>query len=666
MIVYRCLDDIPHIDSSVITIGSFDGIHTAHKKIIDLLIAKSREYETKSVLISFTPHPRFVLGQNENDFKILTTDEEKIKYLESTELDILVLVPFTFEFSRQHPLEYIENFLYKRFAPKVIIIGYDHRFGLYRGGDINLLRKYENLFGYRILQINREDYEEMAISSSKIREYLDEGSISTANLLLGRNYSFIAEVIHGDKLGTKIGFPTANLKIERKKLIPAEGVYSGKVHIDDRIYNCMVYIGIKYFTEGELKHVLEVNIFEFKGNLYGKTIEVEIIDYIRKSIKFNNKDQIIRQLNKDKENVIKSLSEVIVNNPVEKNIAIVILNYNGLEYLEEFLETVIFNTDVPARIIIADNASTDTSVKFIRNYFPEVEIYELSDNFGFSMGYNRVIKSIDDCEYIVFLNSDVEVTEDWLSPIIEEMNNDPKIAIAQPKILSFNEKQFFEYAGASGGFIDKLAYPFCRGRIFESIEMDNGQYDNNEEIFWASGAAMVVRKKVFDQLKGFDPDFFAHQEEIDFAWRAKKCGYKVMTFSGTHVFHVGGGTLSYVNPKKTYLNFRNNLIMMLKNDSIRNILWKFPFRLLLDGIAAMKFLVEGKSTSLIAILKAHFFVYFNIIKICRKRAYYDDLVQKNKINTPNSYGIYDGYIVSDFYLKGKKKYTDLDQDKFAK
>lgn len=659
MIVYRDLSEIPYINSSVVTIGSFDGIHSAHKKIINLLQAKAREYETKSIIITFSPHPRFVLSQNEDNFKLLTTDNEKIRYLEKTDIDILVIVPFTFEFSRQDPLEYVEKFLYQKFNPKVIILGHDHRFGLNRGGDITLLKKYENLFGYKILQINREDYEEIAISSSKIRGYLAEGNVSTANILLGRNYSFIAKVIHGNKLGSKLGFPTANLEIDDFKLIPAQGVYSCLIKLGNISYKGMMYIGKKYFTKTIPEDVIEVNIFDFDHDIYGEIIEVELIDFIRPGIKFTGKDQIIRQLGIDKIDVIKSLETVRPVEVVKKKIAIVILNYNGVEYLDEFLESVIFNTGIPVRIIIADNASTDNSVDFINQNFPEVEIYELSHNYGFSMGYNRVMKSIKEVEYVVFLNSDVEVTEGWLEPVIEIMEKDKTIAIAQPKILAFSEKQYFEYAGAAGGYLDRLAYPFCRGRIFDTTEKDLGQYDDNKEVFWASGAAMVMRKNVFSELKGFDPDFFAHQEEIDLAWRVKRCGYKVMAVGGAKVYHVGGGTLSYVNPKKTYLNFRNNLIMLLKNDSKRNILWKFPLRLLLDGIAALKFIFEGKTGSVLAILQAHLYVYFNIFRVARKRQKYNRLIEKARIDKPRKEGFYRGFIVYDYYIRSVQKFSDL-------
>jgi len=337
----------------------------------------------------------------------------------------------------------------------------------------------------------------------------------------------------------------------------------------------------------------------------------------------------------------------------------VILNYNGISFLEEFLDTVLYKSELPIRYIIADNASNDDSVDYIKKYYPEVEVYELETNYGFSGGYNRVIKSLVDLEYIIFLNSDVEVPQGWLEPIIQKMENDTSIAIAQPKILAFDNKEYFEYAGAAGGYIDSLAYPFCRGRIFDTTEKDEAQYNDDKEVFWASGAAMVMKKDVFDNLEGFDPDFFAHQEEIDLAWRVKRAGYKVMAIGNSKVYHVGGGTLSYVNPMKTYLNFRNNMIMLLKNDSFLNILWKFPFRLILDGIAGVKFLTEGKTKSVIAIIKAHFYVYFHIFSIIKKRKHYNKLIKKYSIGKERRAGIYSGLIIKDYYISKKTKFKDI-------
>jgi len=239
------------------------------------------------------------------------------------------------------------------------------------------------------------------------------------------------------------------------------------------------------------------------------------------------------------------------------------------------------------------------------------------------------------------------------------MEEDKTIAIAQPKILSYHDKEHFEYAGAAGGYIDILAYPFCRGRVFDTVEKDNGQYDDTAEVFWASGAAMVMRKEVFDKFEGFDPDFFAHQEEIDLAWRVKRAGYKVMALGNTKVYHVGGGTLSYINPMKTYLNFRNNLIMILKNEPVGHLLWKIPVRLILDGIAGLKFIAEGKTGSVGAILRAHGYVYKNLFRIFKKRKHYNTLIKKHAIGSFRKAGIYKGSIVVDYYILGKKYFSEI-------
>jgi len=303
MKVYTDIDKLPQFNSSVVTLGSFDGIHSAHSKIINLLNAKAREYGTESVVISFSPHPRMVLSQNDENFRLLTTDEEKIKLFEQLGVDNLILVPFTIEFSQQDPRQYVEHFIFDLFKPKIIIIGYDHRFGLNRAGNIELIKQYENKLGFKVIKLEREDFEDYAISSTKIRNYLIQGEIETANILLGRNYSFSGKVIHGNKLGRKIGFRTANLELDKIKLIPVDGVYASIVTIDNIRYNGMMYIGIKHYGDNKKEKVVEINIFEFGENIYDKTIDVEVVSFIRPGIKFESEEQIISQLNQDKDDV---------------------------------------------------------------------------------------------------------------------------------------------------------------------------------------------------------------------------------------------------------------------------------------------------------------------------------------------------------------------------
>lgn len=288
-------------------------------------------------------------------------------------------------------------------------------------------------------------------------------------------------------------------------------------------------------------------------------------------------------------------------------IAVVILNWNGVQLLEQFLPSVI-QYSPEATVYVADNASTDESVAFIKNNFSTVKIVQNKTNQGFAGGYNDALKHID-AEVYALVNSDIEVTENWLQPIIKTFETEPQTAIVQPKILDFKRKEFFEYAGAGGGFIDQYGYPFCRGRIFDTIEKDFGQYDDNCEIFWASGACFFIRTVVYNELKGFDADFFAHQEEIDLCWRAFNKGYKIKYNSESVVYHVGGATLEQGNPQKTFLNFRNSLLMLTKNlpkDKLFRILF---FRMILDGIAGIRFISQGKFAHFMAVLKAHFSFY---------------------------------------------------------
>ena len=305
-----------------------------------------------------------------------------------------------------------------------------------------------------------------------------------------------------------------------------------------------------------------------------------------------------------------------------------------------------------------DNASDDESVAYIQDWHPEVQLIQLPNNYGFAEGYNRGMEYID-AKYTVILNSDVNVKTDWLDPILEAMDEDPQLAICQPKILSLEEKELFEYAGASGGFLDGLGYPYCRGRIFDNLEKDNGQYDDEMSIDWASGAAMVVRTEVFKNLGGFDNDYFAHMEEIDFCIRARKCGYKIKVVPESTVYHLGGGTLDYGSPRKVNLNFRNSLYTIFKNESGGNLFWKLPSRLILDGVAGAKFLSEGKFSHIKAIIGAHWTFFGQIPKLMKKRKALKNLVQKYKIGSPIKRSKYSFSIVLDFYLKGKKTFDKL-------
>jgi len=299
--------------------------------------------------------------------------------------------------------------------------------------------------------------------------------------------------------------------------------------------------------------------------------------------------------------------------------AIVILNWNGIGFLKKFLENVVTKSaDKETIVYVADNGSTDGSSEWISDNQKEVKLIPLDQNYGFAGGYLKALKQLD-AKYFVLLNSDIEVTDGWLTPLIYFMDNNPDVASCQPKILSYTSRDQFEYAGAAGGFIDRLGYPLCRGRIINYVEKDNGQYDTETDIFWSTGACMMVRSEAWTKCGGFDPDFFAHMEEIDLCWRFHKAGYRVSFVPGSSVYHVGGGTLSYRSPFKTYLNFRNSLFILYKNlpdEQLRPVMFK---RKVLDGIAALFFLCKGQIRSFHSVWKAHIDFYKKLPQLKEKR-----------------------------------------------
>ncbi len=334
--------------------------------------------------------------------------------------------------------------------------------------------------------------------------------------------------------------------------------------------------------------------------------------------------------------------------------AVVILNFNGRVFLEKYLPKVIQHSG-GAEIVVADNASTDDSADYMKMHFPQVRLLENRENMGFAGGYNWALSQIE-ADFYVLLNSDIEVTPNWMDPVIRLMKSDERIAACQPKIRSVFRKDHFEYAGASGGFLDQLGYPFCRGRIFEEVEKDRGQYDDVREIFWATGACLFVRAEVYHRLGGLDADFFAHMEEIDFCWRAKNEGYKIMVQPASVVYHVGGGTLPKNSPRKTYLNFRNNFMLLYKNLPA-GALWKvLIIRLFLDGLAGLKFLLQGDVKDMFAVIKAHFYFYGHLQQLKRKR--------KRLMQKPVS-GVYKGSLVFARYVKRVKRFQSLDKNKFS-
>lgn len=331
---------------------------------------------------------------------------------------------------------------------------------------------------------------------------------------------------------------------------------------------------------------------------------------------------------------------------MKNRIAIVILNWNGKKLLEKFIPSVISYSD-DASIYVADNASDDNSVDFLKDTFPEIKIIQNKENFGFAKGYNEALNYVEE-DILCLLNSDVEVTKNWLTPVLELFDSNQEIAIIQPKILDYKEKDHFEYAGAAGGFIDKYGYPYCRGRIFETVEKDLGQYNDTVPVFWASGACLFIRKRVFDELKGFDGNFFAHMEEIDLCWRCQNLGYEVYFTSKSSIYHVGGATLDKSNPKKTYLNFRNSLYMLVKNTKY-NLLFTIIFRMLLDGLAGLRFLFQLKPKHILAIFHAHLDFYKNLSPLLKQR---NELPKSLKHYKTKS-------IVWSYFVQNKRKFSRL-------
>ena len=328
-------------------------------------------------------------------------------------------------------------------------------------------------------------------------------------------------------------------------------------------------------------------------------------------------------------------------------IAVVILNWNGKSLLEEFLPSVVdFSHD--AQVYLADNASTDTSVQFIREKFPSVKIIQNLENGGYAKGYNDALKNLEE-DVFVLLNNDVAVTENWLKPFIIAFSEDSKLVAAQPKILDYNNREYFEYAGAAGGFIDRLGYPYCRGRIFNSLEKDNGQYDDDISIFWATGAALFVRRNAFEQVGGFDEDLFAHQEEIDLCWRLQSLGGSIKYIHNSKVFHLGAGTLSASNPRKTFFNFRNTLLILLKNALGANTYWILFLRMILDAFAGVQFLIQAKPKHLFAILRAHISFYRLFGKFFKKR--------RNQSSSLKYWKIYS--VVWEYFIRKNRTFKGL-------
>jgi GT2 family glycosyltransferase len=333
-----------------------------------------------------------------------------------------------------------------------------------------------------------------------------------------------------------------------------------------------------------------------------------------------------------------------------KKVGVVILSWNGQKFLEDFLPSVIQHTSTElCEVIVADNCSTDNSVEFVKNNYPQIRVIENKRNGGYAGGYNDALRLVN-TEYYVLLNQDVEVTPGWVEKVIAEMEKDATIAAAQPKLRDFKNRSLFEYAGACGGYIDKFGYAYCRGRVFDSIEKDNGQYDDVADVFWATGACLFIHSEAYHKAGGLDEDFFAHQEEIDLCWRLKNMGYRQIVVPQSVVYHVGGGSLPQGNSRKTYLNFRNNLFMMVKNMPFSELWWKLWIRLALDDIAAIQSIVSNKNLkTFFAIIKANLAFLVSIPSLLNKRG-------KIPVKRANLLGGFS--VVWQYFIKGKKKFSD--------
>ncbi|MEO8583890.1 MAG: glycosyltransferase family 2 protein [Flavitalea sp.] len=333
------------------------------------------------------------------------------------------------------------------------------------------------------------------------------------------------------------------------------------------------------------------------------------------------------------------------------HVSIVILNWNGRKYLEQFLPSVAASTYTNFSIVVADNGSTDDSVSFLNAAYPQVRLILLKENYGFAKGYNEALKQVN-ADYYVLLNSDVEVSPAWIEPVVALMENDKNIGACQPKLLQYGNRTSFEYSGACGGWLDRFGYPFARGRIFDHCEMDKGQYDEVAPIFWASGAGMFVRAPLYHALGGLDEYFFAHQEEIDFCWRLQLMGYAVYSCPASVLYHVGGGTLPKGNSRKVYLNFRNNLVMMSKNMPFSESWWKIPYRFVLDAISAFKSLFAGEGRYFVAVFNAH----VSFIGWLMKNSSSNSGIGQKRVVLK---GYYHGSIVWKHFIKRKTRFSEI-------
>ena len=646
------VEDLPQITRAVVTIGSYDGVHLGHRKILRQLVDTAQECDGEAVVISFDPHPRLLLYPEQTDLKLLSDRQEKIRVLRKLGVDHVVFVRFDKEFSEQSPESYVRDFLIGRFSPSAIIIGYDHKYGKDRAGDIDLMSKITTEHGVDLQVIEKHDADHLKISSSRIRQSLQIGKVKEAADLLGRPYRIAGSVAMGDQIGRTIGYPTANLVARSTHtLLPAAGIYVTDTVIDGQRYPSMSYLGDRPALEHDDSYRLETHVLDYDSDLYGREIAIDFLCKLRDDSGFESMEKLQRQLQDDER-------ATRAHHATRVSTCAIILNYNGLAHLQTYLPAI--NSAIPDsdELIIVDNASTDGSVAWLQEHHPEIRLMIWEKNHGFAGGYKRALEVIQS-DYYVLINSDLRFAQPWYRSIITEMEKNAQIGASQCKVLSLRDPDVFEYAGAAGGYMDRWLYPFCRGRILDYCEKDLGQYDTRERIFWATGAAMVVRASAYHEVGGLDEDFFAHQEEIDLCWRLQRSGYEIHYFPDEQVYHLGGGTLSYGSTFKTYLNFRNSIVLLIKNQKkawLALLLW----RMVLDGVAAAKFLLSAQPAHSWAVLRAHGYIYTHLGSLLKKRR---DL--KAQLDTKEASAVIHGRkpysIIWNYYIKKHLSYHEIEQ-----
>jgi len=660
-VIYLGKASLPEFRKPVVAIGAFDGFHQGHQKLLTRLLDSAHELGGQSILLTFHPHPRLILDPADRQFCLLSTPDEKISLLEQTGLDFLVIAPFDYSFSMMLPGEYVEEFLIAKFKPFKIIAGEDHRFGRNGTGDGKVLTEYALQGHFLFEEVGHQQHKGAPVSSTRIRNLILASRIEEANELLGRSYSFKGSVIAGDRVGRELGYRTANLtRYGDSKLLPPNGSYAAFCRLGGSTYEAMLYIGMREtVSPGSIQRSVEVHILDFNQDVYGQEMIVELVSFLRADMVFQSKAELVKNIRLDEKNTRRALlKERLRTNVSSPRVALVLLNYNGQKLLEKFLPGLCKNTPSGCKLYVIDNGSSDNSVVYLQHYFPEITVIKLLNNYGFASGYNKGIAQID-ADYFALINSDVDVTSDWITPLMDIMRKDPLVFAIQPKIKALNAPDQFEYAGGAGGFVDLLRYPFCRGRIIDFIEMDQGQYDGTDEVFWASGAAMIVKGVVYKALGGFDDDYFAHQEEIDLCWRMKRLGGKILACSDSEVFHLGGGTLDYDHPRKVYLNFRNNLSTLFKNEHWPNLLYIIPMRLVLDMLIAVSYLLKGRWQVFYKIVHAYVLAIINTLYLVHKKNQTDQLIAELRLGPFRTKGILQSSIFLQFYIAGNKIFSKI-------